>query len=89
MQTSSYTCEGQEHMISDRLHVLIFEKLPVALTCGIVTLITCTVGTYTSLHRFPRGPQYCFYVATRTRCLQIHSLARAGTAKVLSVMESN
>jgi hypothetical protein len=30
MQTCSYTCEGQDHMISDRLHVLIFEKLPVA-----------------------------------------------------------
>jgi hypothetical protein len=32
MQTSSYTCEGQERMILDRLNALIFEKLPVALT---------------------------------------------------------
>ena len=38
LQTSSFTCEGEECLIWDRLHVLIFEKFPVALTCGIVTL---------------------------------------------------
>jgi hypothetical protein len=39
-------CEGQERMISDRLHVLIFEKLPVALTCGIVTLTPPSTDFY-------------------------------------------